>query len=187
MLYLTHKGAPPLPNTTLEDTKNLELQKNNCSWTSTEEVDPDRLLVGEEIKTKTTDENESSIDNSSAQKNKNIPLPPPPPAPLPPPKEDSDSDFDMGHVSVHITLYEGDEDPRRHWFVCESTWDANAITSEDKHMVQFAGAFRKQALTWYMTYTKKTTNATKADIKQQFSSFFKTPDVKHLTTKKISL
>ena len=54
LLYSTHEGEPPLPNTSLEDTGNLELQTNNCSWTSTREVDPDRLLVGEEMTTKTT-------------------------------------------------------------------------------------------------------------------------------------
>ena len=98
-----------MPNTTLEDTENLELQKNNCSWTSTGEVDPNRLLVGEETTTKTTEKNESSVNNSYTQKNKqNTPLSPPPP----PPEEDSASDFDMGHGSVHIPLYEGNEDPR---------------------------------------------------------------------------
>ena len=102
----------PLLNIALEDTKNLELQTNNCSWTSTGEVDPDGLLVGEEMKTKMTRGNTRSVDNSSAQRNKqNIPLPPPPP------EEDSDSDPDMGHGLAHIPLYEGDEDPKRHWFV----------------------------------------------------------------------
>jgi hypothetical protein len=32
----------------------------------------------------------------------------------------------------NIPLYEGDEDPRRHWFVCEKLWDATDITDEDK-------------------------------------------------------
>ena len=36
-----------------------------------------------------------------------------------------------------------------------------------------------------MTYTKRTPNASKAEIKQQFLSFFKTPDAKHLAVKKI--
>ena len=75
--------------------------------------------------------NEISVDNSSAQKDKqNIPLPPP----LPPPRGDSDSDSDVGHGSAHIPLYEGDEDPRRHWFICESTWEANQVTAEDRLM-----------------------------------------------------
>ena len=52
-------------------------------------------------------------------------------------------------------------------------------------MAQFAGALRKRELTWYMTYTKITPNATKAEIKQQFLSFFKTPDAKHLVAKKL--
>ena len=86
-----------------------DLHTNQCSWTSTGEVDPNRLLVEEETTDKTTDKNKSSIDNSSILRNKqNIPLPPPPP----PPEEDSDSDSDMGHGSAHIPLYEGDEDPR---------------------------------------------------------------------------
>ena len=47
LLYSTHEGAPPLPNIALEDTKHLELQTNNCSWTLTGEVGPNQLLVGE--------------------------------------------------------------------------------------------------------------------------------------------
>ena len=52
-------------------------------------------------------------------------------------------------------------------------------------MVQFAGALRKRALTWYMTFSERTPQASKAEIKAQFLSFFKTPDAKHLTTKKL--
>ena len=52
-------------------------------------------------------------------------------------------------------------------------------------MAQFVGALRKRELTWYMTYTEKTPNATKAEIKQQFLSFFKTLDAKHLAAKKL--
>ena len=36
-----------------------------------------------------------------------------------------------------------------------------------------------------MTYTKKTPNVTKAEIKQQFLSFFKTLDAKHLAAEKL--
>ena len=36
-----------------------------------------------------------------------------------------------------------------------------------------------------MTYTEKMPNATKEEIKRQFLSFFKTPDVKHLAAKKL--
>ena len=71
----------------------------------------------------------------------------------------------MGNDAAQIPLYEGDEDPRWHWFVYESTWEANAVTSEDRQMAQFVGALQKRALTWYMTYTEKTPNATKAEIK----------------------
>ena len=77
----THEGAPPLPNTSLENIEKSYLQTSNCSWTSTGEVDPHRLLVGEEMTNKTTDGNESSVNNSSTQKDKqNIPLPPPLPS-----------------------------------------------------------------------------------------------------------
>ena len=85
--------------------------------------------------------------------------------PLLPPPESSDSDSDMGHRSAHIPLYEGDEDPRRHWFVCESTWEANQVIDEDRQMVQFAEALRKRALTWYMTFSERKPRATKAEIK----------------------
>ena len=53
-------------------------------------------------------------------------------------------------------------------------------------MGQFIGALRERALTWYMTYTERTHNASKAKIKQQFLSFFKTPDAKHLAMKKLN-
>ena len=58
------------------------------------------------------------------------------PTTLPPPPagEDSDSDTNVVHGSAHIPLYEGDEDPRRHWFVYESTWEENQVTTEDRQM-----------------------------------------------------
>ena len=52
-------------------------------------------------------------------------------------------------------------------------------------MEQFTGALQKRALTWYMTYIKRMPQASKADIKAQFLSFFKTPDAKHLAAKKL--
>ena len=52
-------------------------------------------------------------------------------------------------------------------------------------MEQFASALRKMALTWYMTFSKRQPRATKVKIKAQFLSFFKTPDAKHLATKKL--
>ena len=36
-----------------------------------------------------------------------------------------------------------------------------------------------------MTYIERTPNSYKAEIKQQFMSFFKTPDAKHLAVKKL--
>ena len=91
----------------------------------------------------------------------------------------------MGHGSAHIPLYEGDDDPIRHWFIYESTWEANQVTDEDRKMVQFDGALRKRALTWYMTFSKRTPQETKAEIKAQFLSFFKIPDAKQLAAKKL--
>ena len=52
-------------------------------------------------------------------------------------------------------------------------------------MGQFTGALQERALTWYMTYTDRTPNAPKENIKQQFLSLFKTLDPKHLARKKI--
>ena len=52
-------------------------------------------------------------------------------------------------------------------------------------MAQFVGSLRKRELTWYMTFSKRQPRATKAEIKVQFLSFFKTPDAKHLATKKL--
>ena len=90
----------------------------------------------------------------------------------------------MGYRSSHIPLYEGNEDPRQNWFICESTWEANQVTDEDKKMAQFVGGLRKRALTWYMTFFERTLRATKAEVKAQFLSFFKTPDAKHMAAKK---
>ena len=59
------------------------------------------------------------------------------------------------------------------------------MTDEDRQMAQFAEALRKRALTWYMTFSERKPRATKAEIKAQFLSFFKTPDAKHLATKKL--
>ena len=50
-------------------------------------------------------------------------------------------------------------------------------------MAQFAGALRKGALTWYMNFSERTPRATKAKVKAQFLSFFKTPYAKHLAAK----
>ena len=52
-------------------------------------------------------------------------------------------------------------------------------------MAQFSGAFWKRALTWYMTFSERNPRATKAEVKAQFLSFFKTPNAKHLAAKKL--
>ena len=38
-----------------------------------------------------------------------------------------------------------------------------------------------------MTFSERTPRATKAEVKAQFLSFFKTPDAKHLATKKLKM
>ena len=38
---------------------------------------------------------------------------------------------------------------------------------------------------WYMTFSERKPRVTKAEIKAQFLSFFKTPDAKHLAAKKL--
>lgn len=40
----------------------------------------------------------------------------------------------------NIPLYEGDEDSRIYWFVCEKFWDAADVSDEDKQMAQFGAA-----------------------------------------------
>ena len=57
--------------------------------------------------------------------------------------------------------------------------------AEDRQMAQFAGALRKRALTWYMTFSERQPWETKAEIKAQFLSFFKNLDAKHLAAKKL--
>ena len=60
----------------------------------------------------------------------------------------------MHHHFVHIPIYEGEEDPRRHWFICEQMWDVAEVTDENRQIAQFAGTLRKRALTWYMNFTE---------------------------------
>ena len=59
------------------------------------------------------------------------------------------------------------------------------MKDEDRQMAQFTGALRKRALTWYMNFSERQPRATKAEIKAQFFSFFKTPDAKHLAAKNL--
>jgi hypothetical protein len=84
----------------------------------------------------------------------------------------------------HIPIYEGDEDPKIHWFICEKFWDATDITDEDKQMAQFGATLRHHTLTWFMNYTENQ-NWSKSDIKNNFLSFFKVQDVAHLAAHKL--
>jgi len=84
----------------------------------------------------------------------------------------------------HIPLYEGDEDPKRHWFMCDKLWDVADITDEDKHMAQFGDTLQHRSLTWFMNYTKNQ-NKKKLDIKYIFLLVFKVQDVTHLVAQKL--
>ena len=83
------------------------------------------------------------------------------------------------HHSVHIPIYEGEEVPRRHWFICGRMWDVADFIDENRQITQFAGALRKRALTWYMNFIESQ-NRSKAEIKASFLVFFKMEDVAHL-------
>ena len=56
------------------------------------------------------------------------------------------------HHLVHIPTYEGEEDPRWHWFIYERMWDAADVIDDDKKIAQFVSALRKRALTSYMSF-----------------------------------
>ena len=88
------------------------------------------------------------------------------------------------HHSVHIPIYEGEEDLRQHWFICERMWDAADVTDENRQIIQFASTLRKRALTWYMNFTESQ-NRSKVEIKANFLAFFKMEDVAHLVAQKL--
>lgn len=83
-----------------------------------------------------------------------------------------------------IPIFEGDEDPRRHWFICETIWAVNDVDSEEKQMHQFVAGLRKRALTWYMNFTS-TYIRTKGQIKAEFMAFFKMQEGSHLAAQKL--
>ena len=35
---------------------------------------------------------------------------------------------------IHFPIYEGNEDPYKHWFVCETIWEANVIDDENRQI-----------------------------------------------------
>ena len=47
----------------------------------------------------------------------------------------------------------GAEDPKQHWFLCESIWTIKQIQDDNTKLVQLATTLRDRALTWYMKYT----------------------------------
>lgn len=91
----------------------------------------------------------------------------------------------MSHTyKPHIPTFEGDDDPRHHWFIYETIWEATNITNEKKQITQFVRYLRKRALTWYMNFNENQSKS-KNEIKQNFPTFFRTQDVKHLLAQKL--
>ena len=163
------KEHPPQPIFSSENPLNqlaspirVPQSQQNFTWVSLEGLDINLLLVEStpNVIEKTFDKNESFVKNISKE-NAVIEINAPPPPPPRMSEEDIDIK-DMVHMSEHIPLYEGDEDPKRNWFVCDSYWEANVVNSEDRKMTQFAGALHKGALTRYKIYTNKMSNSTKA-------------------------
>ena len=103
----------------------------------------------------------------------------------PPNRQNTKNTKMLHHHSVHIPIYEGEEDPGCHWFICERMWDATDVTDEDKQITQFAGTLRKIALTLYMNFMENQ-NRSKAKIKASVLAFFKTEDVAHLAAQKLT-
>ena len=84
----------------------------------------------------------------------------------------------------HIPIYEGEEYPNHHCFVCKIFWDATDITDEDKKMEKFRVVLRHRALTWFMKYMENKTRL-KEEIKNSFLVFFKIHDMTHLAAQKL--
>jgi len=59
----------------------------------------------------------------------------------------------------HVLIYEGEEDPKHHWFICEFFLDATNIIEEDKKTAQFGVVLCHRALIWFMNYIKKKTHS----------------------------
>lgn len=56
------------------------------------------------------------------------------------------------NFTVHMPIYDVDENLKRHWFICERIWEAVDTTGEAKQVAQFVAALRKRALMWYMNF-----------------------------------
>ena len=47
----------------------------------------------------------------------------------------------MEHQYIpHIPIYEGYKDPKLHWFICETIWDAADVNNKAKQIACFVGA-----------------------------------------------
>ena len=69
----------------------------------------------------------------------------------------------------------GDEDMDRFWFVAESVWTTQNITSDVVKQAQLSLAFEGRALDWYMGYVAQHLNATIDGIKMTLKQQFKRP------------
>ena len=61
----------------------------------------------------------------------------------------------------------GDEDMDRFWFVAESVWTTQNISSDSVKKAQLSLAFEERALDWYMGYIGRHANATMDEIKMK--------------------
>ena len=67
----------------------------------------------------------------------------------------------------------GDEDMDRFWFVAESVWMTQNITSDSVKQAQLSLAFEERALDWYTGYIGQHENATIDEIKMALKHKFK--------------
>ena len=83
-------------------------------------------------------------------------------------KEIKDQDL-KGNMATHLKLPTfngmGDEDMDRFWFVTESVWMAQNVTSDVVKQAQLSLAFEERALDWYMGYIGQNLNAIINEIK----------------------
>ena len=88
-------------------------------------------------------------------------------------------------TQINCPIYDGDGDPRKHWFVCEDIWEANIVADGNRQIEMFTGGLYDRALTCYMNFIKNGPKI-KQEIKMNFLKFFQTQDNTHLGAQKIN-
>lgn len=78
---------------------------------------------------------------------------------------------------ILLTIYEGNEDPKKYWFICKIIQTVKNTIDLAKQMGQFGAAMKKKGLTWHMTLLVDGKKYTKNQI--NLLTFFKTLDAKH--------